>query len=158
MLSKYLSCILVICWAIWPSTWTSEKKPECRYVDLVVFEVFQVKSFNVKCCKSVVVPVTDIMLQYLKVIINRITHVFTNCWYFQSFVVAYWWLFIWSWRMTLKNMLMLSGCVSTIMLKIPFFLISLKQSCITFPTWIIVSFNISICCNSIRERYLNTVL
>ena len=39
---------------------------------------------------------------------------------------AHWWLFIWSCKMTLKNMLMLSGWVSTIMLKMPFFLISLK--------------------------------
>ena len=33
--------------------------PECCYVDLVVFEVFQVESFNIKGGESVVVPGRD---------------------------------------------------------------------------------------------------
>ena len=45
--------------------------PECCYVDLVVFEVFQVKSLNIKGGESVVVPVQrDVILQYPK-IFNR---------------------------------------------------------------------------------------
>ena len=64
--------------------------PECCYVDLVVFEVFQVKSLNIKGGESVVVPVQREVILHFPNIFNRYLLTVDI---FNPFV-AYWWLFI----------------------------------------------------------------